>query len=187
LEVAPVLGWAVVATETGTRHAESDWLPSSDNVGMEAWSLLYAALDDLLPVAERHGSILALEGYVNNVLQTIDQLGDLLERYPTPHLQVVLDPFNYVSRQLLSTCERIVSEFLQRFEPRFVLAHLKDVSPDGAESDTPEFGTGVFPHRLYLKFLKTRRPDLPIILEHLPFDHIPAALQRLHELMDVDG
>jgi sugar phosphate isomerase/epimerase len=105
-----------------------------------------------------------------------------LERYPTPHLQVVLDPFNYLNRHLLPVKDEVIDGFLYRFEHRFVLAHLKDVSAEGAEIDTPEFGAGVFPHKRYFDFLRTHRPDLPIILEHLPFDHIPAAIQRIREI-----
>jgi sugar phosphate isomerase/epimerase len=184
LEIAPLLGTSVVATETGTRHPESDWLDSPENVKGNAWDMLYAAIEELLPVAEAHGSVLALEGYVNNVLRTQEQLLGLLEQFPTQHLQLVLDPFNYLSKDLLPDKERVVAQFLERFEHRFVLAHLKDVSSDGAETDTPEFGTGVFPQLMYLRYLKTRRPDLPIILEHLPFEHIPAAIIRIHEYLD---
>lgn len=182
LEVAQLFGTSVVATETGTRNSESDWKPAVENRGKEAWQVLNDALDELLPVAREHGAILALEGYVNNVLQTVGQMTGVLERYPTAHLGVVLDPFNYLSIHLLPARERIVVDFLNRFEYRFVLAHLKDVSEKGAEIDTPEFGTGVFPHKLYFEFLKNRRPDLPIILEHLPLDHIPAAVDRIHQL-----
>jgi sugar phosphate isomerase/epimerase len=183
LEFAPLLGARVVATETGTRHPGSDWTASPDNWGREAWDLLHAALEELLPVAQQHGSILALEGYVNNVLATQGQLLGLLARFPTAHLQVVLDPYNYISSHLLPAAERMTAAFFDRFEPRFVLAHLKDVGAEGAEIDTPEFGTGVFPQRMYLEFLRTRRPDLPLILEHQPFEHIPAATQRVQALM----
>jgi len=176
-------GTSVVATETGSLNPESEWKASPLNWGKDAWDSLHAALDDLLPVAEAHGSILALEGYVNNVLQTQGQLSALLERYPTPHLQVVLDPFNYLNRHLLPVKDEIVDGFLHRFEHRFVLAHLKDVSAEGAEIDTPEFGSGVFPHKRYFDFLRTHRPDLPIILEHLPFEHIPAAIRLIGEIM----
>lgn len=182
LEVAPGLGTSVVATETGTLHPASDWTATPENWSQTAWKSLSAALDELLPVAEKNGSILALEGYVNNVLATHGQLLGLLEEYPTPHLQVMLDPFNYLSRHLLPARERITADFLNRFEPRFVLAHLKDVSAEGAEVSTPEFGSGVFPYKLYFDFLKTRRPDLPLILEHLPFDHVPAAIQRFRTI-----
>jgi sugar phosphate isomerase/epimerase len=63
-----------------------------------------------------------------------------------------------------------------------VLAHLKDVDPGGAEVATGEFGTGVFPQDVYLEFLAARRPDLPLILEHLPLEHVPDAAGRVREL-----
>jgi len=182
LEVAPLFGTSVVATEAGTRHPDSDWQPSPENWSRDTWELLCTVLAELLPAAEQAGSILALESYVNNILQTPGQLLDLMERFPTKHLQFVADPYNDLSSHLLPAAERISADWLNRFEHRFVLAHLKDVSPEGAEIDTPEFGQGVYPQKLYLDFLRTRRPDLPLIIEHLPFDHIPAAIQRIHQI-----
>ena len=183
LQVAPLFGTPIVATETGTRHPENDWMVSPENQRQESWDLLYTALDELLAVAQQHGSVLALEGYVNNVLGTVDQMEAVLERFPTPQLQVVLDPFNYLSHDLLPMRDHVVSDFLQRFEQRFVVAHLKDVSDNGAEIDTPEFGYGVFPYKPYFDFLRTRRPDLSLILEHLPWEHVPAAIARLQQMI----
>lgn len=175
LEIAPGFGAPVVATETGTRNPDSDWVAHPDDVKPETWALLYAAFDELLPIAEQHRSILALEAYVNNVLRTQDQLADLLERFPTPALQVVLDPFNFLSADLLPRQDEATTELFDRFADRFVIAHLKDVSPEGAEVDTPAFGKGVFNFALYAELLRSRRPDLPIIHEHLPFADVPAA------------
>jgi len=182
LEVAPAFGASVVATETGTRNPDGDWIDSPDNWRPEAWEVLDDALADLLPVAERSGAILALEGHVKNVLRTQGQLLGLLDRFPSQHLQLVLDPYNYMSHYLLSAQERVTDELLQRFEHRFVIAHLKDIDPRGADVGTIEFGTGAFHQSPYLEFLATRRPDLPLILEHLPLDHVPAAIERLHNL-----
>jgi sugar phosphate isomerase/epimerase len=184
LELAPRFGTSIVATETGTRHPEDDWTDSPDNWRPETWELLDDAIGELLPVAERSGAILALEASVKNVLRTAGQLIGLLERFPSPHLQIVCDPYNYLSSHLLPARERLTADFLDRFEHRFVLAHLKDVDPGGAEVATGEFGTGVFPQHIYLEFLAARRPDLPLILEHLPLDHVPAASRRVHELGD---
>lgn len=78
-------------------------------------------------------------------------------------------------------------DFLDRFEHRFVLAHVKDVAVrDDGTTTTPEFGTGVFAQRPYLDFLRTRRPDLPLILEHLPLEHLPAAARRVRRLVSQD-
>jgi sugar phosphate isomerase/epimerase len=187
LELAPELGTSTVATESGTLHPTSDWLPVPENAGDPAWSLFYAALDELLPVAERNRVTLSLEGYVNNVVRSFEDVATVLERFPSPALQIVLDPYNYLSQELLPVAADLTSSFLQRFERHFTLAHLKDVSPEGAENDTPEFGLGVFPQDVLLRYLRARRPDLPLIFEHLPFDHIPSAVERLRALLAVDA
>ena len=179
LQTAPQFGTAVVATETGTYNRESDWAPSPENQGQEAWETLGATLREVLPVAERHGTILAVEGHVNHVVSTPERLAKLLEQFPTPHLQVVLDPYNYLAHDLLAREEQVVGAFLRQFKDRFVVAHLKDVHQEGAEVDTPAFGQGVFPQQIYLDFLNQERPDLPLIVEHLSVDQLPAALQQL--------
>jgi sugar phosphate isomerase/epimerase len=184
LELAPAVGTYVVCTETGTRHPADDWTDAPQNEGAEAWALLDDALDALVSAAERSGTILALEAHVKNVLKTQDQLAAVLERFPSKHLQVVCDPYNYLSADLIAEQRRATAELLERFEDRFVVAHLKDVDPEGAEIGTPEVGTGVFEQRRYLEFLRFRRPDLALVLEHLPYHHISLARQRVLELAD---
>jgi sugar phosphate isomerase/epimerase len=183
LEIAPAFGCHVVATETGTLSLVGDWTDTPGNSTDAAWRLLDDALETLLPVAEERGVLLALEAHVANVLKTRGQLDDLLERFPTQHLQVVCDPYNYLSSVLVAGQERATGELLDQFEPRFVLAHLKDVSLDGAEAGTPEFGTGAFAQRPYLEFLRNRRPDLDIVAEHMPLEHVPAVRVRLDEML----
>ena len=77
----------------------------------------------------------------------------------------------------------MTSELLDRFEPRFVLAHLKDVSPDGAQAGTPEFGTGAFSQRPFLEFLRDRRPDLDLVSEHMRLENVPAVRRRIDALL----
>jgi L-ribulose-5-phosphate 3-epimerase len=183
LELTPAFGTSVVATEIGTRNPDDDWADSPDNWRPETWVAADDALAELLPVAERARTILALEGHVKTVIRTHGQLLGLLERFPSQHLQLVLDPYNYLSHHLLPAQERLTREFLTRFEHRFVIAHLKDVDPGGADVATVEFGTGAFSQAPYLEFLATRRPDLPLILEHLPFEHVPATIRRVRDLV----
>ena len=183
LERAPALGSYVVATETGTQSVEGEWTDSPLNTTERAWDLLYDALETLLPVAERSGTILALEASVKHVLKTPDQMLGLLERFPTQHLQIVCDPYNYVSAELVPVHEEATETLLDGFEDRFVVAHLKDVDAGGAETATPEFGLGVFAQAPYLEFLRTRRPDLGLIVEHLPHAHVPDVRARIDALV----
>jgi sugar phosphate isomerase/epimerase len=184
LELAPTLGTFVVATETGTRDPTGDWTDSPENWDDEAWRLVDDALERLLPTAEQSGAILALEAHVKNVLKTQSQALELLDRFPTPNLQLVCDPYNYLSRHLLPGQERATAELLDRFEDRFVVAHLKDVSPLGAEAGSPSFGAGAFRQAPYLRFLRERRPDLPLILEHLPLEEVPQAIERVRAVAE---
>jgi sugar phosphate isomerase/epimerase len=179
LELAPALGTWIVATGSGTRSTEHDWADHPDNWSKESWQLLESALDRLVPAAEASGAVLALEGTWMTVLRTLSQVLGLLERYPSPNLQLVCDPYNYVSYELLPAQDRLLDEFLTRFESRFVLAHLKDVGVDGEKTTRPEFGTGLFHHDRLLEFLRTRRPDLPLVLEPLPLEHVPDAIARV--------
>jgi sugar phosphate isomerase/epimerase len=183
LELARALGTEVVATETGTRHPGGDWTDTPENWGETAWGLLDDALARLVPLAEQHGVVLALEATVKNVLRTQGQLLGVLDRFPSRHLQVVCDPYNYLSGDLMAAQERATRDLLERFEDRFVLAHLKDVDPAGADVATPELGTGAFVQRPYLEFLRDRRPDLDLIVEHLPLEHIPLVRERVAELV----
>jgi len=190
LELAPEFGTAVVATETGTRHATNDWLDAPENYSPQVWDLLEGIIGRLLKVAERAGSVLALEGYVNNVLARMDQLDALFRAFPTPRLRLMLDPYNYISRDLVPVADVYGEQFLERYADRFVIAHLKDVAPQGAGGSgdradlvgTPEYGTGIFPQQPYMRFLRDRRPDLPIIFEHLPDEHLLDAIIRFHAL-----
>ena len=41
------------------------------------------------------------------------------------------------------------------------------------------FGIEILVKNGRAKFLKLNRPDLPLIFEHLPFEYIPAAIERV--------
>jgi sugar phosphate isomerase/epimerase len=195
LALAPELGTFAVATETGTFNKDSDWAPSTENRTPKAWAAFLESTEELLTAAEASGAILAYEGYVNNIMGTLDQVTSVFEEFPSRHLGLMLDPYNYITRDLLPVADLIAEEFFERFTDRFVIAHLKDVAPLGADGvadevdvdradliGTPEFCTGVFPQQPYMRFLRDRRPDLPVIFEHLPTENLPAALRRLQAL-----
>ena len=64
LELAPRIGTSVVATEAGTRSTEGQYRWHPDNRLPASVQLFHDAVGELVEAAERHGSILALEGSV---------------------------------------------------------------------------------------------------------------------------
>ena len=179
LELAPRIGTSVVATEAGTRSTEGQYRWHPDNRLPASVQLFHDAVGELVEAAERHGSILALEGSVRHVLPTHAALAGVLDRFPSRTSRSCSTPTTTSPARMLPAAERVTRDFLDRFEHRFVLAHLKDVSDDGAEAETPEFGTGVFPQHVYVEFLAERRPDLALVLEHLPLDNVADATGRV--------
>ena len=77
----------------------------------------------------------------------------------------------------------MTSRLFDRFEPRFVLAHLKDVSPTALPRERRSSALASSHSLPYLEFLRARRPDLDLIAEHMPLEHVPAVRRRLDELV----
>lgn len=174
LEAAATLGVPAVATETGTLHPTGEWDDDPRNVTPEAWDFLHEALDELLPIAERHGAVLALEGYVKNVVRSLEDFARLVERYPTPALGLVADPYNYT----LAPEDNVAQDLFDRFQSRLVVAHLKDWTRDGG---LPPFGDGTFDQTPYLSLLRDRRPDLVPVVEHLDATRLDEVLGRVRQ------
>jgi sugar phosphate isomerase/epimerase len=186
LHLAPHLGIPLVATESGTLNPTSDWTGHPLNY-WDGYKAFLTSLDELLPVAKSAGAVLALEAYVNNAVQNLNHVQGCLDRAASlnasPHLSLVLDPFNYLWKHLLPAQTRHTQSLLTTFEPHFHLAHLKDVSPNGAEHDTPQAFAGCFDYTPYTRFLRETRPDLPLIAEHLPEDALAPVTARFAAML----
>jgi hypothetical protein len=80
-----------------------------------------------------------------------------------------------------STCRRSAGRW-----PSYLRARFRECRSAPLSSYVMiEFGLGVFLQEVFLESLRARRPDLPLIFEHLPFDHIPGAVERLRALLTV--
>jgi len=184
LEAAPALGTWVVSTGPGRETPETAGSGLRDWASEEAWTALCHSIERLLPLAEDRDVVLALRGSSDTVLKTPSQLIRLLERFSSPNLQVVADPYSYLNPHLLPAQERVNREFLDLFEDRFVLARLDDVAASNGSLSRSGFGLGEFAQRPYLDFLRERRPDLPLVFDHLPIEEVPAAVARAKALID---
>ena len=153
LEVAPLLGTWVVATGAGTRSTDHDWADHHDNWRKETWELLEEAVDLLLPAAEASDTVLALEGTWMTALRTFSQLIDLLERHPSPSLQLVCDPYNYVSYELLPAQDRLLDEY-----PDPLRVALRARAPEGRRRGRREDDAS------RVRYRHLRSPSLPRVL-----------------------
>jgi sugar phosphate isomerase/epimerase len=180
LEVCPAFGTPYVATETGSLHPRSPWADYPPNHSPEARAQLLEVLRRLLATARRAGTILLIEGYVCNVVATTEEAVALLEELGEEGLGFVLDPFNYCTPEDLTRPQQALERIFAAIAARAPVAHAKDVRYGPGGIETPKVGDGVMDWAAYARLLRERRPDIPLILEHLG----PADIPRCKALVE---
>ena len=175
------LGTSIIATCTGSRNAESMWRNHPDNETEEAWQVLHSTLNKLLPIAEKHGVILAFEPEVNNVANTIRKSRRLIEEMRSPNLKVVMDAANIFGEGELPRMKEILDEAFDLLGNHIVIAHAKDLDRDG-DAGHLAAGTGLLDYERYVSLLCSLSFDVPVILHGLSENQVDGCVSMLNRL-----
>lgn len=158
---------SIVGTETGSCNPDCSWHP--DTQKPETFDLLCFSLERLLTAAEKCGSIVGVEAVADqHTIASIELMGKLLARFPSPSLKVIYDPVNLIPMQGL---EEDQSAFFTRafdvFGDHIVAVHAKDFQMDRGKKrgDLPP-GTGLLDYTALLKVIMQRKPGIDILLEN---------------------
>ncbi|MBD2846873.1 sugar phosphate isomerase/epimerase [Paenibacillus sp. IB182496] len=184
LRLAPAFGAEAVATETGSLHPTNQWAYHPDNASEAAWEALCAVCERLGRVAADHGVTLLLEGYVDNVLARPEQASALMARLPERGLGLVLDPFNYLTRDDLAAQGEALGRIFDQVGPRAVIAHAKDTVYTAKGIDTPRPGAGDVDWAQVAGLLAERMPEMPLYLEHTKPEEVGSALDYIRDSYD---
>jgi sugar phosphate isomerase/epimerase len=169
LELAPLLDAGLVIADVGPANAyHYGYLPPTD----DTWLQLEKSIAELLVVAERCGTVLAIAAQTGTVVRCQADLLRLLDCFESEYLKIVCDPYRILSSDLLPAQRQQTQQYLERFEHQFVAARIGDVAAGGWRAGAGEFGTGVFCQPPYLDFLQASRPDLPLILDAVPMANL---------------
>ena len=166
----------VIALETGTLNADSEWEASPENGTEKAYLACRGAFEVLVKKAEKAKAVLAIEPYWKNVIGTAERAERLFRDLPSPSLRLVMDPCNYFRKEDLPKMKPMLGEIFRRLGEQIVLAHAKDVKAAAAEgTDLPAAGLGVLDYDTYLDLLTRTGRDFDLTLEHLGFEDMPRA------------
>ncbi|HEX6972493.1 MAG TPA: sugar phosphate isomerase/epimerase family protein [Limnochordia bacterium] len=174
IDLCAEFGTRYIATETGSLHPENPWEDHPNNRTPEAWAALKGALERLLRRARPAGVTILLEGYVNNVLATTEQAARLVDELGPEGLGFVLDPFNYFTREDMAAPAAALDRIFGAIAQRAPIAHAKDVVYTERGIETPKAGAGRMDWPAFAARLLRERPHVPLILEHLRAEEIPA-------------
>ena len=104
------------------------------------------------------------------MLSTPERLGQLIDAVPSNNLQVIYDPYNFLTEDNYQRQDDIAQYMFDRFGEKILALHAKDfVVEQGRLKEVP-VGRGDMNYELLLKLLKTNKPYADILLEGQPLD-----------------
>jgi L-ribulose-5-phosphate 3-epimerase len=164
LQFARAFGCRFVATETGSLN--SDFSPHPENTSEAAFCSVLAAVRELVAAAAQEDAVVAVEAVERYVISSPQRLCRLVDEIDSPHVQVILDPVNLLSTSNHLSQRQLVAEAIDRLGSRCAVVHAKDFAIVDGRFEERDAGRGQFDYRALLRWIKTEKPGLPVILEN---------------------
>ncbi|NIJ54725.1 sugar phosphate isomerase/epimerase [Dyadobacter arcticus] len=208
IRYANELGSPYVISETGTYHAESDWVSDPRNKTQEGYTECRDVIGEIVAFARQHGVTFCVETYVNNVIGSVEETLRLFADINHPNLGLLMDPTNYFEEHNIGAMDLTLNRIFDALSDRIKIAHAKDVKLaetsvgvsmadiDGDEAhalrgvgmiELPAPGLGSLNYDLYLQRLARQHPNIPIIIEHLEEADVPRAKQFMDGRLLANG
>ncbi len=207
MERALDLGCPYVASETGTKNIDSDWVWDEANDTEAAYEEAAETIYDICKFGREVGATFIVENYVNNVIGSIEKLQRLFADVNMPNLKLICDPTNYFTEPLMADIDGQLNRIFNALADKMVIAHAKDIklaadqsakaaAIDADEShcfrgagavELPAPGLGVLNYELYVKLLAKFHPNIPLIIEHLDEGDIPRAKKFVDGVLKAQG
>ena len=179
-QAAPLMGTAIITLCTGSRDPDNQWRHHPDNAHPAAWADLCREMEQALTLAEAHGLILGVEPELGNVVNSAVQARRLLDAMRSPHLQIVLDAANLLRPQTVADQAAILDEALDLLGDDLIMAHAKDITPDGRHVAA---GTGVLDYAHFIGGLQEIGFAGPLILHGLAEEQVGDAVRFVRGAM----
>lgn len=167
LRFARDFGCALVGTETGSCNADCSYHP--DNEKQTVFDLLCHSLERLVAVAEKCGSIAAIEAVADHhTVSSIEKMDQVLRRLASPALKVIYDPVNLIPQAGLAESQQdFFSRAFNTFGNDIAAVHAKDFRIEGGrKTGTLPAGTGEMDYPALLRLIRQRKPGIDILLEN---------------------
>lgn len=207
MERALDLGCPYVASETGTKNLESDWVWDEANETELAYEETAEAIAEIVKFGKEVGATYIVENYVNNVIESIEQIQRLFADINMPNLKLICDPTNYFTEELMHDIDGELQRIFCALSDKMVIAHAKDIKfaedfvvkqadIDADEShvfrgsgavELPAPGLGCLNYDLYVKLLAKYHPNIPLIIEHLDEGDISRAKKFVDGVLKRQG
>lgn len=179
VRIGRLLNVQSVYIRPGSLNPRGPWFAHADNHTPQTFDRLVDSLRQVAAVAKNEGLPLALEGHVLSPLDTPERMRAVLDAVGSPALQFNLDVVNFIGGVAAVHDPRpTIERLFALLGPDIAAAHIKDCAlQDELVLHIKEvmLGEGTIDQGLILQRLQAVRPDVYVLIEHLPDDRIPEA------------
>lgn len=182
LKYARFIGAHMVGTETGY---VGDSCNAEDNHTEQAYKQLLTNLKELVAYAEKMGVMIGIEGVKIYVINTPQKMRRLLDDLNSPNVLAIFDPINFLGADNYEEQDKIIDDAFNLYGDEMSVLHLKDfiIDENGAMKQVLPTEGMLHTERI-LKYIKQRKPNMPIVLEGTGEKNLPKVMANIQRLYD---
>jgi len=173
---------SIVGSETGNINAKMGY--TTDNFTEEAFQKVVKSVKILVEEAERFGVIVGIEGGVNHPIYSPKMMKRLIDEVKSNHLQIILDPVNYLTVDNYQDQRKIIDEAFDLFGDRINIIHAKDFIVENNKLEIVPATHGNLDYEYLFKKIKFSKPNIPILLEGAQEPYISQIIEDLTDIFD---
>ena len=136
--------------------------------------MVLASVRELVREAEKFGVFVGVEAVERHVISSPARLRRLLDEVGSANLRVIYDPVNLLGATNHEREAEIVGEAHALLGNRVCAVHAKDFTVTDRRFQEQPAGQGRLDHRKVLRWIKDRKPGVPVLLENTH----PATIDR---------
>ncbi|MDO9629263.1 MAG: sugar phosphate isomerase/epimerase family protein [Acholeplasmataceae bacterium] len=183
LEIAFSLNAKYVGTETGSLMG-SPWGYVEENHEQKALDDVIEVIKDLVLVAEKKNSYIAIEGAYAHVAYSPKRIREILDQVNSPNLKVTIDLYNFLHIGNYERRMEIFEEALSILADEIVIFHLKDFKVLNNQLVQVGLGQGLMDYPTIIKRIKEVKPDAHLIFEGVTGDDIETSFSYIKKLLE---
>jgi sugar phosphate isomerase/epimerase len=163
----------------GSLNPHGPWFAHPDNHTAATFDRLVDSLRQVAATAQTEDLVLALEGHVLSPLDTPERMRAVLDAVGSPALKFNLDVVNFIgSVAAVHDPRPTIERLFALLGPDIAAVHIKDCALEEdlvLHIQEVMLGAGTIDQGLILQRLQAVRPEVYVLIEHLPDDRIPEA------------
>ena len=179
LKYAKFMNAGVVGLETG--FVGETCIPEN-NQTEEAYQYLLSNMKVLRDAAEKLGVMIAVEAVSCFVINSPERMLRLVNDLHSPNILVIFDLLNLLTIDNYKNQEEIIDTAFELLGDKISVIHLKDFKIEENQIKQCPIGEGLINIKKILSVVKTRKPNIPIILEETRGEESGLAVEKLNRL-----